>query len=256
MPITPGFWAHINDLLGVGKQELVMDGERADSLKAFVKRALPSQKCLVKQVSLAVCFDPDILGSRRLLFIWHTPGRIPGWGGHQKQALEGPRRWPRGDVCPWPLDKTLAAVYVCYDSQRERLWEVDESVCLGRSLVCQPASRRKKRKTVVSTKRGSERNKPERNPAWRSTRGSHSGERRWHQSQRRGTRMPALVLLSSPSSTREAARCPRHSLAVGPGAGLALSPHLCFPICKVRKLPCSEESSRREALGGRRGGPG
>lgn len=69
-------------------------------------------------------------------------------------------------------------------------------------------------------------------------------------------RMPALVLLSSPSSTREAARRPRHSLAVGPGAGLALSPHLCFPIRKVRKLPCSEESSLGEALGGRRGGPG
>ena len=46
-----------------------MDGERADSLKASVKRALPSQKCLVKQVSLAVCLDPDILGLRRLLFI-------------------------------------------------------------------------------------------------------------------------------------------------------------------------------------------
>ena len=97
MPITPGFWTHINDLLGVGKQELVMDGDRANSLKAFVKRALPSQKCLVKQVSLAVRLDPDILGSHRLHFIWHTQPeeKSLGEGGRQSRVRvrAGTQRW-------------------------------------------------------------------------------------------------------------------------------------------------------------------
>ena len=46
------------------------------------------------------------------------------------------------------------------------------------------------------------------------------------------------------------------SLAVGLGAGHVLSPHLCFPVCKVRKLICSGESSQGEPLGASRGGPG
>lgn len=66
MPITQGFWAHINDMLGIGKQELVINGQGADRLKALVKRTLPFQKCLVKQVGLAVFLDLDILCARCL----------------------------------------------------------------------------------------------------------------------------------------------------------------------------------------------
>lgn len=68
MPITLGFWAHINDLLGTGKQGPMIDGQWANSLKTFIKGALPFQKCLVKQVGITVFLNPDILDSYRLPF--------------------------------------------------------------------------------------------------------------------------------------------------------------------------------------------
>ena len=254
MPITPGFWTHINDLLGVGKQELVMDGDRANSLKAFVKRALPSQKCLVKQVSLAVRLDPDILGSHRLHFIWHTQPeeKSLGEGGRQSRVRvrAGTQRW-RMPLTTRPSPRLC----VFYDSQRERLWEVDELVCLGRSLVGQPASRRWKKKDAglheERIRKEQTREEPslkihQRFPLRRKGLTSEPAKR----NQDAGPGPPLKTLLDLGGSSLSS------SLAVGLGAGHVLSPHLCFPVCKVRKLICSGESSQGEPLGASRGGPG
>lgn len=157
MPITQGFWARINDLLGTGKQKLVMDGEWANSLKAFVTRTLPFQKCLVKQVSLAVFLDPDILGSHCLPFyLTYTTREVPGWRwssqrGAPCRAKLGTRKWrappnllQRPGPCPW------RSIYFMIHK-----WKgsgVDEPVCLWRvSSSFNLRSRREKRKMPVPT---------------------------------------------------------------------------------------------------------
>lgn len=89
MPITLGFWAHMNDLLGTGKQRSVIDGRWANSLQTFIKGALPFQKCLVKQVGITVFLNPDILDSYCLPFYLTYTGRadVPG----PERSREEPR---------------------------------------------------------------------------------------------------------------------------------------------------------------------
>lgn len=221
MPFTQGFWARINDLLGIGKQKLVMDGEWANSLKAFVTRTLPFQKCLVKQVSLAVSLDPDILGSHCLPFyLTYTTREVPRWRwssqrGALCRAKLGTRKWrapptllQRPGLCPW------RSIYFMIHQ-----WKgsgVDNLYAFEGSLVVSICVQGGKKERCWSPLWGIRKEQTGENPDSSSTEGSHSGENHWHQNHQRGTKVLSLFLLFSPSLAKETVRtacCPCHLLS-------------------------------------------